>query len=166
MVEKLLAWWGTLARRDRRILVLALAFLGVIIGWLVAFEPAWNGRTALAAELPRLRGDLAQMEQMAIESRTLGQQVNQPVQTIAQLRSRVEQSLQLAELDTAVAQLEASGDLVEARFRQAPFEKWLYWLEGTVRDTRLRVVDVALTRESAGVISGRVALEAPRRGQE
>ena len=166
MVEKLLAWWGTLAKRDRRILILAIAFLGIVLGWLLAFEPAWNGRTALAAELPRLRGDLAQMEQLAIESRSLGQQVNQPVQTIAQLRSRVEQSLQLAELDSAVVQLDASGDLIEARFREAPFEKWLYWLEGTARDTRLRVIDVALTRESAGIVSGRVALEAPRRGQE
>ena len=166
MVEKLLAWWGTLAKRDRRILILAIAFLGIVLGWLLAFEPAWNGRTALAAELPRLRGDLAQMEQLAIESRSLGQQVNQPVQTIAQLRSRVEQSLQLAELDSAVVQLDASGDLIEARFREAPFEKWLYWLEGTARDTRLRVIDVALTRESAGIVSGRVALEAPRRGQQ
>ena len=166
MVEKLLAWWGTLAKRDRRILVLALAFLGVVLGWLLAFEPAWNGRAALATELPRLRGDLAQMEQLAIESRSLGQQANQPVQTIAQLRSRIEQSLQLAELDSTVAQLDASGDLIEARFRQAPFAKWLYWLEGAVRDTRLRVIDVALTRESAGIISGRVALEAPKRGKD
>ena len=166
MVEKLLAWWGTLAKRDRRILILAIAFLGIVLGWLLAFEPAWNGRTALAAELPRLRGDLAQMEQLAIESRSLGQQMNQPVQTIAQLRSRVEQSLQLAELDSTVAHLDASGDLIEARFREAPFEKWLYWLEGTARDTRLRVIDVALTRESAGIVSGRVALEAPRRGQQ
>lgn len=166
MVEKLLAWWGTLAGRDRRILVIATAFLVIVLGWLVAFEPAWNGRTALAGELPRLRGDLAQMEQLAIESRTLGQQAKQPVQTIAQLRSRIEQSLQLAELDGSLSQLEASGELIEARFRQAPFEKWLYWLEGAIRDTRLRVVDVALTRESAGVISGRVALEAPKRGQE
>ena len=166
MLEPLLQKWNALSTRDRRVLGLAVGFIILVFAWMVGFEPAWNGRTALAAELPRLRGELAQMEQMAIESRTLGQQANQPVQTIAQLRSRVEQSLQLAELGTAVAQLEASGDLVEARFRQAPFEKWLYWLEGTVRDTRLRVVDVALTRESAGVISGRVALEAPRRGQE
>ena len=166
MIEKAVAWWATLARRDRRILAIAAVFLVLVFGWLVAFEPAWNGRTALATELPALRGELAQMEQLAIESRTLGQQANQPAQSIAQLRVRIEQSLALAELTSSLSELEASGDLIEARFRQAPFERWLYWLEGAVRDTRLRVVDVALTRESAGVVSGRVALEVPRRGQE
>ncbi len=166
MLEKLLAWWATLAKRDRRILSLAVAFLVLVFGWLVAFEPAWKGRTALATELPALRGELAQMEQLAIESRTLGQQVNQPIPSIAQLRARIEQSLTTAELTPTLTQLEASGDLIEARFRQVPFDKWLYWLEGAVRDTRLRIVDIALTRESAGVISGRVALEAPKRGQE
>lgn len=166
MIEKLVAWWATLAQRDRRMLSIAVVFLVLVSGWLIAFEPAWKGRSALAAELPALRGELAQMEQMAIESRSLGRQASQPVPSIAQLRLRIEQSLALAELTPTLTQLEASGDLVEARFRQAPFDKWLYWLEGAVRDTRLRIVDIALTRESAGVISGRVALEAPRRGQE
>lgn len=166
MLEKALAWWGSLAPRDRRILVLALAFLVLVGGWLIAFEPAWKGRAALATELPALRGNLAQMEQMAIESRTLGQQAAQPVESMAQLRLRIEESLRYADLEPTLAQLEGSGDLLEVRFRQAPFEKWLYWLEGAVRDTRLRVVDLALTRESAGVVSGRVALEAPRRSEQ
>lgn len=165
MLEKLVAWWATLAKRDRRMLAFAVAFLVLVLGWLVAFEPAWKGRATLATELPALRGELAQMEQLAIESRTLGQQVNQPIPSIAQLRARIEQSLALAELTPSLTQLEASGELIEARFRQAPFDKWLFWLEGAVRDTRLRVVDIALTRESAGVISGRVALEAPKRDQ-
>ncbi len=165
MLEGLLAWWRTLSSRDRRILQFGLAFLVIVGGWLLAFEPAWNGRQNLASELPKLRGDLAQMEQLAVESRTATQQAQQPVESTAQLRQRVEQSLKQAELDSVLTQIEASGELIEARFRQAPFERWLYWLDGTVRDTRLRIVDLSLTRESAGVVSGRVALEAPPRGQ-
>ncbi|MET0508119.1 MAG: type II secretion system protein GspM [Burkholderiaceae bacterium] len=165
MVEGLLGWWRTLSARDRRILLMAIVFLVLVSGWLLAFEPAWNGRITLAKELPALRGELAQMEQLALESRAVGRQAQQPIESTAQLRQRIEQSLKQAELDAAVAQLEASGDLIEARFRQASFERWLYWLDGAIRDTRLRVVDLALTREAAGVISGRVALEAPRRGQ-
>lgn len=165
MVEGLLAWWRTLSSRDRRILQLALAFLVLVGGWLFAFEPAWNGRQTLARELPALRGELAQMEQLAIESRAAGRQALQPIESTAQLRQRIEQSLKQAELEPAVTQLEASGDLIEARFRQAPFERWLFWLDGAIRDTRLRVVDLSLTRESTGVVSGRVALEAPPRGQ-
>ena len=81
------------------------------------------------------------------------------------MKARVEQSLNDAGLGGAIAQLEANGEIIEVRFRQAEFERWLYWLDGAVRETRLRVVDLSITRESAGVISGRLALEAPRRGQ-
>lgn len=165
MLEQLIARWSGLTKRDRRMVVFAGIFLLLVFGWLVAFEPAWKGRQALERELPVLRSDLAQMDQLALEARTASRNAQESTDSAAQLRGRIEQSLEEAGLTPSLAQLELSGELIEARFRQADYEKWLFWLDGALRDTRMRVVDLSLTRESAGVVSGRLALEAPRRGQ-
>ena len=164
MLEPVLQFWKGLSARDRRMLVVGGIFLAVVAVWLLGLQPAWKGRQQLARELPALRGELAQMDQLVAEAR-LAATSNRPVaESAAQLKARIEQSLVEAGLAGSLAQLEASGDIIEARFRQAAFDKWLYWLDGTVRDTRVRIVDLSLTRESAGVVSGRVAFEAPRRG--
>ena len=157
--------WYALSLRDRRMLGLAVAFLVLVFAWLVAFEPAWKGRQQLVRELPALRADLAQMDQLAAEARMASTSTRQTNESAAQLRGRIEETLADAGLSASLAQIEVNGEMIEARFRQADFEKWLYWLDAAVRETRLRVVDLSITRESAGVVSGRLALEAPRRGQ-
>jgi general secretion pathway protein M len=79
------------------------------------------------------------------------------------VRTRLEQSIDNAGLRPALAQLQATGSLFDVRFRSVPFEAWLEWLDVAARDTRLRVVDLAVTRESApGVVTARVSLEMPR----
>jgi general secretion pathway protein M len=165
MLEPLLQKWNALSTRDRRVLGLAVGFIILVFAWMVGFEPAWNGRQTLARELPVLRTDLAQMDQLAAEARLAATSTQQSNESAAQLRVRLEESLADAGLSSSLAQMEVNGEMIEARFRQADFEKWLFWLDGAVRETRLRVVDLSLTRESPGVISGRLALEAPRRGQ-
>ena len=41
---------------------------------------------------------------------------------------------------------------------------WLAWIDVAVRDTRLRIVDVSVTREaSLGMVTARASLELPRR---
>ena len=165
MLEPLLLKWNGLSARDRRMLGLAVSFLVLVFAWLVAFEPAWDGRQQLAKELPSLRADLAQMDQLAAEARLASTSTRQSNESATQLKSRLEESLADAGLSGSLAQLDVNGEMIEARFRAADFEKWLYWLDGAVRETRLRVVDLSVTRESAGIISGRLALEAPRRGQ-
>lgn len=165
MLEPLLLKWNGLSPRDRRMLALASGFMILVFAWLVAFEPAWNGRQQLAKELPGLRADLAQMDQLAAEARMASTSNRQTNESAAQLRGRIEETLADAGLSSSLAQLEVNGEMIEARFRQVDFEKWLFWLDGAIRETRMRVVDLSITRESAGIVSGRLALEAPRRGQ-
>jgi len=165
MLEPLLQKWNSLSTRDRRVLGFAVGFLIFVFAWMVGFEPAWNGRQQLSRELPVLRTDLAQMDQLAAEARLASTSSQPGNESAAQLRGRLQDSLSDAGLSASLAQMEVNGELIEARFRQADFEKWLFWLDAAIRETRLRVVDLSLTRESAGTVSGRVALEAPRRGQ-
>jgi general secretion pathway protein M len=164
MLEPILQKWSGLSSRDRRMLAMATGFLIVVFAWLVAFEPAWDGRRQLARELPTLRTDLAQMDQLATEARLAASTPPQATLSASDLRRRLEESLAAAGLSSSLLQMEANGEIIEARFRQADFQKWLFWLDSAVRETRMRVVDISITRDSPGVISGRLALEAPRRG--
>ena len=79
------------------------------------------------------------------------------------VRQRLEQSIDGAGLRPTLAQLSVNGSLFDVRFRGVPHAAWLAWLDLTVRDTRLRVIDAAVTRDaSPGLVSARVSLELPR----
>lgn len=165
MLENLLNKWAGLAPRDRRMLIIAAVFLLIIVVWQLMFEPAWQGTRRLQKTLPSLRADLANMDRMAAEVNELNQAATAPAETQAQVKTRLEQSLLARGFSKEAAKVEAQGDIIEVRFHQAPFESWVYWLDGAVRETRTRVVDLSVTRESAGIFSGRLALEMPRRGK-
>lgn len=165
-LEKGVRWWASLQSRERRVLGTGTLLVGLALLYLIAFEPAYVGRQKLAAELPKLRGQLAQMEGLAAEVRRLsGQASTQAADTPQQLKAQLEQSIEAAGLKGSVSQLSVSGDLIDLRFKGVPFAGWLAWFDAALRETRLRAIDVALERETApGVVSARLTLEAQKRG--
>lgn len=164
MLENLLQKWAAMPPRDRRMLIIAAVFLVIILIWQVLWEPAWNGTRRLEKQLPALRADLARMDRMAADVRELSAAAEAPVETTAQVKTRLEQSLEARGIVGDAAKVEAQGEVIEVRFNKVPFEAWVYWLDAAVRETRTRIVDLSITRESAGVFSGRLALEMARRG--
>jgi general secretion pathway protein M len=163
--EQLLRRWAGLQSRERRILAVGGGLVLLVLVWLLAFEPAWIGRKKLATELPTLRGQLAQMEGLAVEARRLSSQAPQGVDTPAQLKVALEQSIEAAGLKGAVSQLTVSGDLIDLRFKAVAFAPWVAWFDSALRETRLRAIDVAVERETApGMVSARLTLEAQKRG--
>ena len=165
MVEALLQRWQLMARRERHLLLGAALVVALALVYLLLLEPAWLGRQRLQRELPVLRSQLARVDQLADEARMLG---NVPVgaDTPQALRARLEQSIDAAGLRPTLVQLSGSGSLFDVRFRAVPYGVWLTWLDLTARETRLRVIDVAVTREALpGLVTARVAFEAPRQGE-
>ncbi|MCO5105872.1 MAG: type II secretion system protein M [Burkholderiaceae bacterium] len=163
MLETLLQRWQLTTPRERRVVIAGAALLAIAVVWLLLFEPAWDGRRRLQSELPAMRSQVAQIEQLAGEARRLGAVPagNDAPQAV---RARLEQSIDAAGLKPALAQLTLTGNLFELRFKSVPYAAWLAWLEAAARETRLRVVDAAVTRETGiGVVSVRLALEMPRR---
>ncbi|HMN63861.1 MAG: type II secretion system protein M [Burkholderiaceae bacterium] len=163
MLETLLQRWQLMTPRERRIVVAGAALLVAAAVWLLLFEPAWTGRQRLQSELPAMRSQLAQVEQMADEARRLGT-VPAGSDSPQAVRAQLEKSIEGAGLKPALAQLTLTGNLFELRFKSVPYAAWLAWLDAAARETRLRVVDAAVTRETGiGVVSVRLALEMPRR---
>lgn len=165
MIESLLRWWGSLTPRDRRVLGIGVGVVAVALLYLLAFEPAHQGRVRLEKELPALRGQLAQMDALSAEVRRFAGQATQGADSPQQLRSQLEASIAAAGLKGSLSQLTLSGDLIDLRFKAVPFAAWLAWFDGALRETRLRAVDIAIERDAGpGTVSARLTLEAQKSG--
>jgi general secretion pathway protein M len=165
MLEQAVRWWASLQSRERRVLGGGVTLLVIVLVYFLAYEPAMDGRRRLQAELPTLRGQLAQIEGLAGEARRLAGQAPQGVDSPEQLRIQLEQSIAAAGLKGAISQLTVAGDLIDLRFKGVPFATWLTWFDSALRETRLRAVDIAIEREAApGVVTARLTLEAQKRG--
>jgi general secretion pathway protein M len=163
VIESLMRSWRAMAPRERRMILVATVVVLCALIWLVAFEPASNGRTRLLAELPKSREQLARLNALAQEARDLSA-APRSADSPQALRGAVESSIRRAGLEAQLTQLTLSGELIDLRFSAVDYAQWLGWLDGMLRETRLRVADVALSRESsAGVVGVRLVLELPGR---
>jgi len=163
MIETLLQRWQQLSSRERRLLGVALGFAGMAVLYLALIEPAWNGRDAVRARLPALRDQVAQADLMVGDVRRLSAAAAAaPRPSLQAVRVRLEQSLESAGLRPALQQIQATESLIDLRFRSVPFAVWMAWLDTALRETRLRVADLSVTRDSeAGLVSVRMVLELP-----
>lgn len=161
MLETLIVRWQALAPRERRLLVLA-AFFVIGYGFIaLLIEPAWQSRAALSQELPRLRDQLAQVEQLSQEAQRLSQAAGQREGADA-IRLRLERSIEQAGLKPHLGRLDMGDTLVELAFQGVSHAQWLSWLETVLRESRLRVVDVSLVRDpQPGRVAARLVLEMP-----
>jgi type II secretory pathway component PulM len=164
-MERLIVAWRAMSARERRLVSLAAAVVLLTGGYLLLFEPAWRARTVLERDLPVLRDQLAQMLALQDELRQAASEgaTRQAGGTVAARVALIEQSLRSAGLSEVLRKLEVNGELIELRFAGAPHERWFAWLSAALGETRMRVIDLAISRETApGQVSARLVLEAPR----
>ena len=163
MIEQLLQRWQQLSARERRLLAGTLVVAGCAIVFLMLIEPAVNGREAVQARLPALRAQVAEADLMVGEARRLSSiAAAAPRASLQSVRVRLEQSIESAGLRPGLQQIQATESLIDLRFRGVPFATWLNWLDSALRDTRLRVADLSITRDAEpGAVTIRMVLELP-----
>ena len=165
MLERLLQSWRLIAPRERRLVSFAAVVVGLAVIYLLMIEPAWQGRRALQREIPELRRQLGQMTALAAEARQLSGVAPVGSGGTAALRGAIEGSVKAAGLEPMLQKIEANGELIDLRFKGIAHAQWLGWAEAALRETRMRVVDLAVNREAeSGVVSVRMVLEAPKSG--
>lgn len=163
MIEQLINGWRGLSTRERRMVIAAGCAVLCAVVYLVLFLPAWKGRQRVLADLPLLRAQVGRVDAMANEARRLA---STPVvdETPQVLRRQFERSLAAAGLKDYVTQIELGGGVLDVRFAAVPFVPWVAWLDGALRETRLRVVDAVITRDAtSGTATVKLALEGPKR---
>ena len=144
MMAGLRAWWVGLARRERAMTAAAAAFVLLALVFLVAIEPAWKARVRLAAELPQLRAQAAEMDALALEAKGLKSR-GVAVESVAAARGALEKSLAQASLGgVRIAVLDERRVAVSAS--GVPVSQWLAWTEEAARESRLRIATARISR--------------------
>lgn len=148
-------WWIGLSRRERIAVLSAAALVVLALVYLAGIEPAWRARTRLTAELPRLRAEAAELDQLGAEAAKLKlrtRTLESPEQTRAAL-TRL-----LAEKSISAAQVRDEGERIIVSAKRIEAAAWLTWLKDAASELPLRIATARMTRVGAGLVDAEVAL--------
>lgn len=154
MIRKLLKWWQGLARRERAFSAAAGVIVALGLIFSLGIEPAWKIRNRLEVDLPRLQGELVQLEALRAEIRILEERGG-GVQTRESLHAAVGQSIDRANI---VGEVVNQGEnAVSVSVLNISAAKWFMWLESFVREARVQVVSAHVKRASPGRVDASVS---------
>ncbi|SDD18077.1 type II secretion system protein M (GspM) [Cupriavidus sp. YR651] len=140
--ERFDVFWNARNPREQAILGGGAVVLALVIGYLVLWEPAADGRARLARNLPALRADLAEMETLAQEARSLSASPAPSLRGDA-LTQALQDSLGLHGLKAT--RLAPTGDnAVQVQIDKAAFGSVAAWLQDVRQQQRLKVVDARI----------------------
>jgi general secretion pathway protein M len=136
-------WFEARAPREKRLIAVGGALLVVALIYNVLWAPAWDGRAKIAAEVPELEAQLADVRSQADEARRLKGAVAMGTTSGLALRDALAASL--AQAGISDPQLTVQGKGVQVDAKNAPFGAWMAWLDGVRHANHLRVVDAHAT---------------------
>jgi general secretion pathway protein M len=156
MIAGLQQWWIGLSRRERIATASAAALVVAALLYLVAIEPAWRTRERLAADLPRLRAEAAEVESLRLEARGLKDHALR-LDSAAQARAAVTKLLQEKQLAGAQVRETDDRELVVS-MRGADVAVWLAALREMTSEMPLRVAQARLARTAPGLVDAEATL--------
>jgi len=148
-------WWIGLSRRERIATAVAASLVALTLIFLAGIEPAWRARMQLAAELPRLRAQAAELDQLAAEAKKLKlktRTLESPEQTRAALTRF------LGEKGVSGAQIREEGDRIVVSAKRIDAAAWLAWLKDTTNELPLRIAAARMSKVSTGLVDAEVTL--------
>jgi type II secretory pathway component PulM len=148
-------WWIGLSRRERIAVVSAAVLIALTIAFLGGIEPAWRTRARLANDLPRLRAEAAELDQLAAQAKMLKlrtRTLESPEQTRAAL-TRL-----LSEKNVSGAQMRDDGERFVVSAKRIDAASWLAWLKDASNELPLRIAAARMTRVATGLVDAEVTL--------
>ncbi|MDQ0142732.1 type II secretion system protein M [Cupriavidus necator] len=137
--ERFDAFWSARNPREQAILAGGAAVLALVLGYLVLWEPAAEGRERAARNLPQLRTDLAEMETLAQEARGLKATPAPSLRGDA-LTEALQESL--GQYGLKATRLAAGADnSVQVQLDKVPFGAVSTWLQDVRQQQRMKVID-------------------------
>jgi general secretion pathway protein M len=149
------SWFDSRPPREQKLLLAGGAVAAAALAYNVLWEPAFEGRAQIAASLPQLEAQLADIRAQVDEARHLKAAAARRAPTGAALRDALGASL--AQTGIANAQLTVLGKGVQIDAKGVPFATWMGWLDQVRRDDHIRVLNV---RASAEDKPGQVTISA------
>ena len=148
-------WWIGLSRRERIATSVAAALVLLTLIFLIGIEPAWRTRAKLGADLPRLRAQAAELDQLAAEAKKLKlhtRTLESPEQTRAALTRF------LSEKGVNGAQIRDEGERVVVSAKRIDAAAWLAWLKDTTNELPLRIAAARMSKVGTGMVDAEVTL--------
>jgi len=142
--QQLSQWWRSRAPRERQIITIAGALVGVLLLWMLAIQPAWRTVRSAPARLETLDAQLQHMRRLAMESRELRAAAPvSPSQAVQGLKAATER------LGTR-ASLSVVGDRATLTMNGMTGAQMSAWLAEARSAARARPVEAQLTRGPQG----------------
>jgi general secretion pathway protein M len=158
-IERFRAWWATLADRERRVVALGGAALGLIVLYLAVWEPLAGARHRREVDLQAARAMAVQLESLALLAPRAGSNV--PVAGAGQsLLSIIDTTRKASTVTKPPSRLQPEGDnTVRIWLEDVPFDGLLRWLGELHTRYGVRVDNADIERESGpGLVNARLTL--------
>jgi general secretion pathway protein M len=158
-LERFRAWWSAREERERRILSAGAVALGLILFYLLVWEPTGRISRQREAALADARALATLLETLAAEK-----QRGRPIATVAgaeqSLLAVVDQSRKASTLTKQWSTLRPEGETtVRIAFEDVPFDALLRWLNELQTRYGVRVDNADIERESGpGLVNARLTL--------
>ena len=153
LVAGLRTRWAAFAPRERRLLSLAAAVLGLFLLWTLAVAPAWRTLRSAPAQLDTLDAQLQQMQALAAEAGRLRGAPPVPLdQAQAALTAATER------LASPASKLSLQGERALLSLKGVSAAQLSSWLAEARAGARARVVEASLTQTGPGTYDGSLTL--------
>ena len=157
-LERLRATWSGLAERERRVVGAGGVALGLILAYLLVWEPLASGRQQRELELQAARALAVQLEELAGAAGGPGRPAIQGKDQ--SLLAVVDQSRKTSALTKPPSRLQPEGDdTVRIWLEDVPFDALVRWLGDLQTRYGVRVDNAEIERESGpGLVNARLTL--------
>lgn len=157
-LERLRAAWAGLAERERRVVGAGGVALGLILAYLLVWEPLAGARQQRELELQAARALAVQLEDLAGVAGRAGRPATQGKDQ--SLLAVVDQSRKASALTKPPSRLQPEGDnTVRIWLEDVPFEALVRWLGDLQLRYGVRVDNADIERESGpGLVNARLTL--------
>lgn len=135
--QPLQEFWSARDARERRLLSIAAAVVGLALIYLLLIDPAVEARAQLNKTLPNLRQQVAQMQALATEASELGELEAPAVEPVS--RANVEAAL--ARNGLKAQNLSVNNEMVVAQFSGVSFAQLVRWLQDMQKTSMATVVE-------------------------
>lgn len=160
IVNSALARWQALQPRERLVLSIGAAVLGLVLAYLLIASPLSDRRTQLEAQVKARSATLAVVRQAAAEVQAMPDAPVSAADDSVSLLTRVDQTARQAGLAAAIRRIEpVEPGVVRMQLEGAEFDVLIGWLEQMQVQSGIRVSEARLAAaEAAGRVDGRLQL--------
>ncbi len=159
MRDAVAGFWSEREVRERKILAIGAAAVGLALIYLVGIAPAFTGTSRLQKELPELRQQALSLQALSQQALALGSNAQAPA--VMSTRESVEAAL--ARKGLKAQSVVVTGDLVRLQLNNVSFAAMLEWLDEMQKSARLSVIESSFTAQAqTDIVNATLSLRQPK----